>query len=129
MTDERRGAANGPHVAPGEDDGCSFGLHLSRLRDQLGLSRGQLCQRSGVSVTTIRRIELGTSPTLIVARKLSIGLELPLFAVLNGAEPSPEGALHELVELLEGRDAQVIGGITRLARVALAEIEQLTDQE
>ena len=75
MSNNRRGAANGPHVVSCESDRCSFGLHLSRLRERRGLSRGQLCKRSGVSVTTIRRIELGASPALVVARKLSAGFE------------------------------------------------------
>jgi XRE family transcriptional regulator, regulator of sulfur utilization len=54
------------------------------LREAMGLSLRDLAERSGVSAPMLSQVERGeTSPTLAVAAKIAIGLELTLSQLLR----------------------------------------------
>jgi len=57
-------------------------LHLKEARATRGLSRPELASRAGVSVSTIARIERGTTlPRPHVARRLAAALGVPADAI------------------------------------------------
>jgi transcriptional regulator with XRE-family HTH domain len=69
-------AANG--AAP------TIGARVRALREAMGLSLRDLAQRSGVSAPMLSQVERGeTSPTLVVAAKIAIGLDLTLSQLLR----------------------------------------------
>src|SRR3954451_1921698 len=62
----------------------SFGLRLRTLREGMDLSLRDLADRSGVSAPMLSQVERGeTSPTLAVAERIALGLELSLSQLLR----------------------------------------------
>ena len=72
----------------------SFGVRLKALREGMDLSLRDLADRSGVSAPMLSQVERGeTSPTLAVAERIALGLEL---------------SLSQLVRLDEGDGVSVV---------------------
>jgi len=64
----------------------SFGKHLKRLRESIGLSQRQLALKAGISNTEIWRLEKGErKPSLQTLNKLSLALNVPLHDLLAEA--------------------------------------------
>jgi transcriptional regulator with XRE-family HTH domain len=63
-----------------------LGLRLKQLREAHGWSRDTLAERSGVSVSTIERWELGTVDPLRNARGIASALGLSLAGLLSTAD-------------------------------------------
>src|SRR5882672_11282692 len=60
------------------------GLRVRALREAMGFSLRDLAERSGVSAPMLSQVERGeTSPTLAVAEKIAVGLELTLSQLLR----------------------------------------------
>jgi transcriptional regulator with XRE-family HTH domain len=60
------------------------GQRVKALRESMGLSLRDLAERSGVSAPMLSQVERGgTSPTLVVAQKIAMGLELSLSQLLR----------------------------------------------
>jgi transcriptional regulator with XRE-family HTH domain len=60
------------------------GTRIRALREGMGLSLRDLAERSGVSAPMLSQVERGeTSPTLAVAGKIAVGLELSLSQLLR----------------------------------------------
>jgi transcriptional regulator with XRE-family HTH domain len=65
-------------------NGRSFGTRIRSLREGMDLSLRDLAERSGVSAPMLSQVERGeTSPTLAVAEKIAVGLELSLSQLLR----------------------------------------------
>ena len=54
----------------------SLGSWLRRRREEKGLGIDRAARMSGVAATTFRRVELGDTPSIEVARQIAEGLEL-----------------------------------------------------
>jgi XRE family transcriptional regulator, regulator of sulfur utilization len=83
--------ATGPAVAPPSltGDGSAVGRRVRALREAMDLSLRDLAERSGVSAPMLSQVERGeTSPTLAVAEKIALGLELTLSQLLRLDEAS-----------------------------------------
>lgn len=62
----------------------AIGVRMRALREAMGLSLRGLAERSGVSAPMLSQVERGeTSPTLFVAEKIAVGLELTLSQLLR----------------------------------------------
>jgi transcriptional regulator with XRE-family HTH domain len=62
----------------------AFGPRVRALRDGMGLSLRELALRSGVSAPMLSQVERGeTSPTLAVAGRIALGLDLTLSQLLR----------------------------------------------
>jgi transcriptional regulator with XRE-family HTH domain len=73
-------ASNEPAAAP---DGA-IGARVKSLREAMDLSLRDLAERSGVSAPMLSQVERGdTSPTLSVAQKIAVGLDLTLSQLLR----------------------------------------------
>jgi transcriptional regulator with XRE-family HTH domain len=65
-------------------DTIPVGPRVRALRDAMGLSLRDLAQRTGVSAPMLSQVERGeTSPTLAVASRIAVGLELTLSQLLR----------------------------------------------
>src|SRR5687768_11189073 len=77
------------------DEARAWGLLLRERREATGLSRGQLAERSAISVDTIKNVETGRHiPTRVTRSQLAAALDLEpdLAAPKGGAAPSlPNG--------------------------------------
>ncbi len=63
---------------------AAVGVRVHALRDAMGLSLRDLSERCGVSAPMLSQVERGeTSPTLAVAAKIAVGLELTLSQLLR----------------------------------------------
>jgi transcriptional regulator with XRE-family HTH domain len=106
-------------------DPIPVGPRVRALREAMGLSLRDLAQRTGVSAPMLSQVERGeTSPTLAVAAKIAMGLELTLSQLLRldeadgvtvvrkqerrGGGASPAGHTYEIVTPpLPGQRAEV----------------------
>jgi transcriptional regulator with XRE-family HTH domain len=78
VTEKRAGA----DAAVGE--ASAVGARVRALREAMGLSLRDLAHRSGVSAPMLSQVERGeTSPTLAVASRIAVGLELTLSQLLR----------------------------------------------
>lgn len=87
VLEQRSPAQPGPHAQ--DDDRPAVGVLIARLRAERGLSRAELAARAGLSVSTIRGIEVGERDAKIgSAKALAAALELPFvqFAAMIGAD-------------------------------------------
>ena len=66
----------------------SLGQRVRDRREELGLSRKELVQRTGLSYPYVSQIETDDrTPTLVTVEKLATALELPLDALLSEGQP------------------------------------------
>src|SRR3954447_8824938 len=71
-------------VAVQEHKDPAFGPRVRALREGMQLSLRELALRSGVSAPMLSQVERGeTSPTLAVAERIAVGLELTLSQLLR----------------------------------------------
>ena len=78
VTDERAGEDAAAAEVP------AIGPRLRALREAMDLSLRDLAHRSGVSAPMLSQVERGeTSPTLAVASRIAVGLELTLSQLLR----------------------------------------------
>jgi XRE family transcriptional regulator, regulator of sulfur utilization len=69
---------------PPSKDRAAVGARIRVLREAMGLSLRDLAERSGVSAPMLSQVERGeTSPTLVVAEKIAVGLDLTLSQLLR----------------------------------------------
>ena len=62
----------------------AVGARVKSLREAMDLSLRDLAERSGVSAPMLSQVERGdTSPTLAVAQKIAVGLDLTLSQLLR----------------------------------------------
>ncbi|HKC67614.1 MAG TPA: helix-turn-helix transcriptional regulator [Bacteroidia bacterium] len=62
-----------------------FGEHLSKLRENKGLTSAELARRCFMERSNIARLETGrTNPSLFVLKKLAIGMDIELDELLKG---------------------------------------------
>src|SRR5215211_1412730 len=65
-------------------NGHPFGTRVRRLREGMDLSLRDVAERSGVSAPMLSQVERGeTSPTLAIAERIALGLELTLSQLLR----------------------------------------------
>lgn len=78
-------ASPSPSVeAGGFFDSAAVGFRIKALREAMDLSLRDFSERSGVSPTMLSQVERGaTSPTLAVAAKIAMGLDLSLSQLLR----------------------------------------------
>ena len=81
-------ACMAPVVATGEHgsalSAAAVGTRIKALREAAGLSLRDLAERSGVSAPMLSQVERGeTSPTLNVAERIALGLDLRLSQLLR----------------------------------------------
>jgi len=79
MTSATVTAETGNALSPG-----AVGARVKALREAAGLSLRDLAERSGVSAPMLSQVERGeTSPTLTVAERIALGLDLRLSQLLR----------------------------------------------
>jgi transcriptional regulator with XRE-family HTH domain len=79
----RAATASPPTELPAVDP-VAIGSRVKALREGMGLSLRELALRSGVGAATLSQVERGeSSPTLVVAARISEGLELSLSQLLR----------------------------------------------
>lgn len=61
---------------------------LLALRQKLNLTQEELCEKSGISVRTIQRIEAGVNPAGYTLRTLAKALDIPEADLLDDKEPT-----------------------------------------
>ncbi len=84
----------------------TVGPRIKALREAMGLSLRDLGERAGVSAPMLSQVERGeTSPTLAVAAKIAVGLELTLSQLLRLDEGE-----HVAVSRSEARRRSTRGG-------------------
>lgn len=67
----------------------SLGQRVRDRREELGLSRKELVQRTGLSYPYVSQIETDDrTPTLVTVKKLAAALEVPLDALLSQGAPA-----------------------------------------
>jgi XRE family transcriptional regulator, regulator of sulfur utilization len=104
--DQRRKAARGVPLPPGDDVGAAemaqrVASNLREKRKSRGLSLDELAASSGVSRAALSQIETQKSnPSLSVLWKIAVGLGIPFSELLGDAGPS--------ANLLRRADAQVL---------------------
>ncbi|MDI6871781.1 MAG: helix-turn-helix transcriptional regulator [Bacillota bacterium] len=100
----------GQLVPPGRRD--SLGAKLKTLRTNLGLSRGEVAQRAGVSVSLVAQIENGrTNPSLETLQRISDVLGIsPCYLIVEnpGLEQMLTTMTPELRELLTEPEVQSV---------------------
>lgn len=65
----------------------SFGSEVRKQRESLGLSQEKFAEKAGIHRTYVSSIELGkVDPSLSVARKVAIALDLKLSEIIQSAE-------------------------------------------
>jgi transcriptional regulator with XRE-family HTH domain len=100
-----------------------FGQHLRSMRQARDLTQDRLAELSGLSIDTVRRVELGSlSPSLETLQKLANGLDLSLSAMFGYFD---RGGSDEVMEL---RD-YAAGRTTRQARVAMRVLRAIFEGE
>ena len=73
-----------PPAAEPASDPIAIGGRVKALREAMGLSLRDLAERSGVGAATLSQVERGeSSPTLAVAARIAVGLELTLSQLLR----------------------------------------------
>ena len=73
-----------PPAAEPASDPIAIGGRVKALREAMGLSLRDLAERSGVGAATLSEVERGeSSPTLAVAARIAVGLELTLSQLLR----------------------------------------------
>ncbi|HVB33287.1 MAG TPA: helix-turn-helix transcriptional regulator [Patescibacteria group bacterium] len=101
-----------------------IGDRLRALREQKGLSQGQIEKRTGLLRCYISRVENGhTVPSIDTVEKLAKALEIPLFQIFCDDEEVP------VLSQLPGRltEAQVAEGRTPEQRRFLRRMAELFD--
>ncbi len=64
-----------------------FGEKLRRLRRELGISQGDLAERSGINRSYLSMVENDrSSPTMDVVEKLARGLGVSVWTIISGVE-------------------------------------------
>jgi transcriptional regulator with XRE-family HTH domain len=87
---------------------ATIGPRIKALRESCGLSLRDLASRSGVSAPMLSQVERGeTSPTLTVAARIAVGLELRLSQLLRLDE---EGAVTVVRPSQRQRGGNARGG-------------------
>jgi transcriptional regulator with XRE-family HTH domain len=67
-----------------------IGTHLRRLREQKGLSQGDIENRTGLLRCYISRVENGhTVPSLETLERFAVALDVPLYQLFYGGEEPP----------------------------------------
>jgi transcriptional regulator with XRE-family HTH domain len=94
---------------------------IRELRVERGLTQEQLCERAGISIDAVSRIEGGSRvPTLDTIERLAKAFAVSPTAILErgpaGAEPRPPLPLRNIVALLEGQPEE----LQRLAQQLVA---------
>lgn len=83
-TDPPAQAAGSAPSAARESASPALGRRIRALREAMGLSLRDLGERSGVSAPMLSQVERGeTSPTIAVAAKIAVGLDLTLSQLLR----------------------------------------------
>ena len=81
---EREKLDAAPAEVLGTVDPVAIGARVKALREAEGLSLRDLAERSGVSAPMLSQVERGeTSPTLTVAARIAVGLDLRLSQLLR----------------------------------------------
>jgi transcriptional regulator with XRE-family HTH domain len=81
---EREKLDAAPAEVLGTVDPVAVGARVKALRESEGLSLRDLAERSGVSAPMLSQVERGeTSPTLTVAARIAVGLDLRLSQLLR----------------------------------------------
>jgi XRE family transcriptional regulator, aerobic/anaerobic benzoate catabolism transcriptional regulator len=98
----------GAESLPAERDGSEYlrllGDSVRAARARRGMTRKMLAKDSGVSERFLAQLESGTgNASILVLRQISAALNLPLDAMLPGADP-PGQELEAALELLRGLD-------------------------
>ena len=107
----------------------AFGRRLAELRDQAGLTQGELGERIGRSENAVVSIETGRSGTYTyVAARMAraLGVTLPdLFDVADqpAQESEKRTVVRKLVKTIRHDDTQTLRLIARLAEVTHDELE------
>jgi transcriptional regulator with XRE-family HTH domain len=96
---------------------------VRQLRRDRGLTQEQLCERAGISVDAITRIESGSRvPTLATLDAIASALGVPVAALLAGA-PEPRKrqspVIGRVVALLEAEPAHVQVAAEKVLRAVL----------
>jgi transcriptional regulator with XRE-family HTH domain len=96
---------------------------IRQLRRDRGLTQEELCERAGISVDAVTRIESGSRvPTLSTLDAIAGALGVPVAALLAGA-PEPRkrqsAVVGRVVALLESEPADVQLAAERILRAVL----------
>ncbi len=93
------------------------------MRQARGLTQDRLAELSGLSIDTVRRVELGAlSPSLDTLQKLADGLELSLSSMFGYFDRGSRDEVSELRDYVASRT-------TRQARTAMRVLRALFDSE
>lgn len=77
----------------------NLGRTIRRTRESLRLTRPTYATRCGLSVATIKKVELGHDLRLDTLVRLARGLGLSLIELIDEADPAGRSMRHELREL------------------------------
>jgi XRE family transcriptional regulator, aerobic/anaerobic benzoate catabolism transcriptional regulator len=111
----------GAESQPAERDGSEYlrllGDSVRAARARRGMTRKMLAKDSGVSERFLAQLESGTgNASILVLRQISAALNLPLDAMLPGADPQAQ-ELEAALELLRGLDPANLTKAHELLRV------------
>jgi transcriptional regulator with XRE-family HTH domain len=85
----------------------SFGRYIRQLREERGLTQGELATRAGLAVDSVRRIERGQlSPSLKSVAKLAAGMEISLHSLFGGYGAPGSFLADRICDLLARRSAE-----------------------
>lgn len=94
----------------------SIGPKIRDLRAQQKLSLQQLAARAGVSAAAIHKVERGDMvPTITTLLKLATALGRPIGYFVDGAEPRPQVAIHDIAADRSPDTARFSGPPTQFA--------------
>ena len=77
----------------------NLGRTVRRTRESLRLTRPNYASRCGLSVATIKKVELGHDLRLDTLVRLASGLGLSLVELIDEADPAGQSMRHELRRL------------------------------
>ncbi len=95
----------------------NLGRTIRRSRESLGLTRPSYATRCGLSVATIKKVELGHVLRLDTLVRLANGLGLSLVELIDEADPAGGSMRHELrrlstrVGLLEAEERALVSAL------------------
>jgi XRE family transcriptional regulator, regulator of sulfur utilization len=101
-------------------------MRIRNLRIERGLTQEQLCEKAGISVDAVTRIEGGSRvPTLDTLARLAGGLNVAVTDLVAGADTvnKPAGPATKLVALLEDESREVQTAVLEVAKTVLRALQ------
>ena len=87
---------SGTDIASLEAD--AFGRHVTKLREQRGMTQAQLGKAAGLSVELVKEIEAGASLDLGTICRVAGGLDMMTSDLFDGFERRDQAELRTLLE-------------------------------